>query len=76
LFDSEFQHGAVIVWGRETELLQLQQVSIWVTEFFGLPGHRYVVDINISDMTFWFRDQQDRMLFVLRNGTAQCIQLS
>lgn len=72
---NDFQHGAVLAWGREPQVLQLQEISIWVTEFYGLPGDRYLVDINIDDMTFWFRDQQDRMIFVLRNGTARCIQL-
>jgi hypothetical protein len=75
LVHNDFQHGAVLAWGRDPQALQLQEISIWITELYGLPGDRYLVDINIDDMTFWFRDQQDRMIFVLRNGSARCTQL-
>jgi len=50
-------------------------VAIWTFENFGLPGERYVTDINVNDMTWWFRTEQDRLVFVLRNGLARCTQL-
>jgi hypothetical protein len=54
---------------------QWDDVAMWGFETFGLPGECYVTDININDMTWWFRSEQDRLLFVLRNGLARCIQL-
>ena len=54
---------------------QWDDVAIWGIEMFGLPGERYITEININDMTWWFRDPHDRLVFVLRNGLAQCIQL-
>jgi len=54
---------------------QWDDVCIWAIEMFGLPGERYITEINVNDMTWWFRDAQDRLVFVLRNGLARCIQL-
>ena len=54
---------------------QWDDVCIWAIEIFGLPGERYVTEINVNDMTWWFRSEQDRLMFVLRNGLAQCTQL-
>jgi hypothetical protein len=41
----------------------------------GLPGNRYVTEINIDEMIWWFREPADRTLFTLRNGQVECIQL-
>ena len=30
-----------------------------VVELFGLPGDRYITDVNENNMTFWFRDAND-----------------
>ena len=54
---------------------QWDDVAMWGIEHFGLPGERYITEINVNDMTWWFRDEQDRLVFVLRNGLARCIQL-
>lgn len=50
-------------------------MATWGLETFGLPGNRYITEINVNEMTWWFREPEDRMLFVLRNGQARCIQL-
>lgn len=74
--DTRFPYGARILWGRGHDTIQAwDQVSIWGLETFGLPGDRYITDLNILDMTWWFRTDQDRTLFVLRNGSAECVQL-
>lgn len=42
-----------------------------VVELFGLPGDRYVTDINVNEMTFWFRDANDALLFRLCHGNSR-----
>lgn len=75
--DPKYPHGAKIVWGRPLDTItQWDEVATWGIEFFGLPGDRYVTDININEMIWWFRDPRDQTLFTLRNGSAKCIQLS
>jgi hypothetical protein len=34
-----------------------------IVQQFGLPGDRYVTEITTEDMTFWFRDHRDALLF-------------
>lgn len=70
----EFVYGAQLPW--EQELGQLEtwdQVCAWSLEHFGLPGDVYTTHLGSDHMTWWFRTQQDRLVFLLRNGTAQCI---
>jgi hypothetical protein len=77
LQDPDFSHGAHLAWGRPYDTItKWDEVSIWGIETFGLPGNRYITEININEMVWWFRDPQDRLLFVLRNGQARCIELS
>jgi hypothetical protein len=76
LQDPNFIYGARMAWGRQMDnIKQWDDVAIWAIETFGLSGNLYITDINVNDMTWWFRTEQDRLLFVLRNGTAQCIEL-
>ena len=77
LQDPDFSHGAHLAWGRPYDTItKWDEVSIWGIETFGLPGDRYITEINVNEMVWWFRDPQDRLLFVLRNGQARCIELS
>ena len=74
--DHKFLYGAQINWGyRMDTISQWDDVAIWGIEMFGLPGERYLTEVNVNDMTWWFRTEQDRLMFVLRNGQARCIQL-
>jgi hypothetical protein len=76
LKDPKYPHGAKIVWGRPLDTItQWDEVAAWGIETFGLPGDRYITDININEMIWWFRDPCDQILFTLRNGSAQCIRL-
>jgi len=76
LQDPNFVYGARINWGyRMDTISQWDDVAMWGIDMFGLPGERYITEININDMTWWFRDEHDRLVFVLRNGQAQCTQL-
>ncbi len=74
--DPNYPHGAQIQWGRHFSAeYQWDEVATWGLETFGLPGDRYITDVNVNDMTWWFRDPRDQTLFVLRNGRAKCIEL-
>ena len=63
----------MIPWSRSAVTDHWREVSIWAMQTFGLPGDRYVTNFNVLDMTWWFREANDRLLFVLRNGQAQCL---
>lgn len=74
--DPEYPYGARVQWGRPYDTVTAwDEMAVWGMETFGLPGGRYITEINIHDMIWWFATAQDRLLFVLRNGTAQCIEL-
>lgn len=75
--DPKYPHGVQISWGRPYDSIAAwNEIATWGIEFFGLPGDRYVTDVNVNDMTWWFQDPRDQTLFVLRNGHAKCIELS
>ena len=77
LQDHEYPYGAQVKWGRQLNTIAAwDEVAMWAIEFFGLPGDRYITELNINEMVWWFQDQRDRTLFVLRNGQAKCIELS
>ena len=77
LQDPDFSHGAHLAWGRPYDTItKWDEVAIWGIETFGLPGDRYITEVNVNEMVWWFCDPQDRLLFVLRNGQARCIELS
>ena len=67
LRDEEFKYPVVVPWSA-----RLDTVSAWNEicaqgmEMFGLPGHRYITDANVNDMTWWFRDEQDALLMTLK----------
>lgn len=70
----EFLYGARVPWEQQPgQFEDWTQVCTWSLEYFGLPGDAYTTHPTQDHMTWWFRAQQDRMLFLLRNGTAQCI---
>ena len=67
LRDPDFKYPVVVPWSA-----RLDTVSAWNEicaqgmEMFGLPGHRYITDANVNDMTWWFRDEQDALLMTLK----------
>ena len=75
--DPKFPHGAQLHWGKPLKTIERwDEVATWGIEYFGLPGDRYITDMDIDQMTWWFKDPRDQTLFVLRNGFAKCIELS
>ena len=74
--DPNFVHGARIKWGRPYDsITRWDEVATWGLETFGWPGDRYVTEVNINEMIWWFREPTDQTLFTLRNGTVECIKL-
>ena len=67
LRDDDFKYPVVVPWSA-----QLDTVSAWNEicaqgmEMFGLPGDRYITDANVTDMTWWFRNEQDALLMTLK----------
>ena len=73
LRDDDFAYPVVIPWGSN-----LDTVSAWNEicaegmELFGLPGHRYITDANVNDMTWWFKNEQDALLMILKFSNRIC----
>ena len=55
----------------DNEMQQWNHMLANIVEVFGLPGDRYVTEITSEDMTFWFRDQHDALLFRLCHGHSK-----
>jgi hypothetical protein len=53
------------------EMQRWNEALARVVEVFGLPGVRYITDVTINNMTFWFRDHRDALLFKLCHGHAE-----
>ena len=73
LQDDAFKYPVVVPWSA-----RLDTVSAWNEicaqgmEMFGLPGHRYITDANVTDMTWWFRDEQDALIMTLKFSEVLC----
>ena len=64
-------HGLTLHWARDDYMELWNMRMARVVELFGLPGDRYVTEITTEDMTFWFRDHRDALLFKLCHGHAE-----
>lgn len=53
------------------EMLRWNEMMADVVEVFGLPGDRYITDVTVNDMTFWFSDHRDALLFRLCHGHSK-----
>jgi hypothetical protein len=42
------------------------QAAVWAIEQFGLPGDRYVCEVNKDWMEYKFQEPRDATIFVLR----------
>ena len=56
------------------EMLRWNQMLADIIQVFGLPGDRYITGVNVNDMTFWFRDHRDALLFKLSHGHSELRQ--
>lgn len=67
LQDKEFPHPVRIKWSRHLDTIFLwNEVCADIMELFGLPGNRYITDVNINDMTVYFRDERDAVIMALK----------
>jgi hypothetical protein len=48
------------------------QLSIASIELFGLPGDRFVTDISAESMTWFFKSEQDALIFKLKFSEVTC----
>jgi hypothetical protein len=73
LIDEEFNYPVVIPWSSKLDTVTAwNEICAQGMEMFGLPGHRYITDANVNDMTWWFRDEQDALLMTLKFSEAVC----
>ena len=71
----EYPHGMVLHWtDTYNAMSRWNEMLADITQVFGLPGDRYITDVNVNDMTFWFRDHRDALLFKLSHGHSELRQ--
>jgi hypothetical protein len=67
LRETEYCYPVVIPWSSQLDTVTAwNEVCAQGMEMFGLPGHRYITEANVTDMTWWFRDEQDALLMTLK----------
>jgi hypothetical protein len=67
LRDDAFKYPVVVPWSSKLDTVSAwNEICAQGMEMFGLPGGRYITDTNVTDMTWWFRDEQDALLMTLK----------
>jgi hypothetical protein len=67
LRDDTFRYPVVVPWSPKLDTVTAwNEICAQGMEMFGLPGHRYITDANVNDMTWWFKDEQDALLMTLK----------
>jgi hypothetical protein len=73
LRDDAFKHPVVVPWSSKLDTVSAwNEICAQGMEMFGLPGDRYITDANITDMTWWFRTEQDALLMTLKFSEVLC----
>ena len=73
LRDAEYCYPVVIPWSSKLDTVSAwNEICAQGMEMFGLPGNRYITDANVTDMTWWFRDEQDALLMTLKFSETIC----
>ena len=73
LNDPEFKYPVTVKWGRGADTMEYwDQLSISSIELFGLPGDRFITDISADDMTWFFKNEQDALIFKLKFSEVTC----
>ena len=64
----DFPYCGTIGWGHESvsNPLYWNRLCADVVEQFGLPGDKYVTRVDFLKMDFYFRNEQDLLLFKLK----------
>jgi hypothetical protein len=67
LRDESYRYPVVIPWGSKLDTVTAwNEICAQGMEMFGLPGNRYITDANVTDMTWWFCNEQDALLMTLK----------
>jgi hypothetical protein len=67
LRDESYQYPVVIPWSAQVDTVTAwNEICAQGMEMFGLPGGRYITDANVTDMTWWFKDEQDALIMTLK----------
>jgi hypothetical protein len=67
LREAEYCYPVVIPWSSKLDTVSAwNEICAQGMEMFGLPGHRYITDANVNDMTWWFRSEKDALLMTLK----------
>lgn len=61
----EYPHMVRISWKNGDTVSDWDHKCIWAIENFGLPGNKYITDLNEQYMDFLFKDSQDAVHFSL-----------
>lgn len=65
----------ILTWHDDyNEMSRWNEMLADIVQVFGLPGARYITDVNANNMTFWFRDHRDALLFRLSHGHSELRQ--
>ena len=71
--DPEFAYPVTVRWGQGADTMEYwDQLSIASIELFGLPGDRFVTDISAESMTWFFKSEQDALIFKLKFSEVTC----
>lgn len=61
-----YSHSARITWDRDPKW---NDICAWAIEHLGLPGERYITELDPDWMQFHFRDPSDQLLFITAWGS-------
>ena len=73
LKNPNYVHHCKIYWTLPDDyhsMVHWDRICSGAVELFGLPGQRYITDINENDMTWSFACSQDALLFKLKFSEA------
>ena len=71
LRESAYLYHCIVPWiDRKNPMFYWDTLCASAVELFGLPGDRYITDINEQSMTWSFRSDKDAVLFRLKFGDA------
>jgi hypothetical protein len=63
--DLRYTYSVRITWDRNP---RWNKICSWVIEHIGLPGDRYITELDPMFMQFHFNNNSDRLLFVTAWG--------
>lgn len=73
LKDETFKYPVTIPWTPRLDTISAwNEICAQAMEVFGLPGNRYITDASINDMTWYFKDERDALLMMLKFSEAVC----